>query len=299
MIGRIFPSWRVNIFVWLLVFLSVNLAAADEQSRSPAAGQVQESFIEYRLRSGESLSQVAQMFRIPAKELAKVNNIVDPLQVSTGRTLKVPNVFVWQTARLQEERDHLLAEKKQRMREVEELQQSQAVMEADLHRAKEKAALAAQLIEEKTAITAQGVALPYWQKGASFLALVLGGFLMWIFKLRRERARAAHKLMLLGKENAALKVAKEKSQQAAAQLELRYQKLHHASAEAPAKFVAEGKSLLMRAFTEGCVQIEQLLTNIRMEREKAEQTLYAGQKALSFLFHPLRGQSQRHRLEEA
>jgi len=299
MIGAMFLSRRVNIFVWLLFLLSVNSATADEQGRSLSAGQGSESFIEYHLRSGESLGHVAQMFRIPAKELARINNIVNPLQVSTGRTLKVPNVFLRQTARLQEERDHLLAEKERRTQEVEKLQQSQAVMQADLHEAKEKAALAAQLIEEKAVITAQSAVLPYWQKGASFLSVVLGGFLMWIFKLRRERARAAHKLMLLTKENAALKVAKEKSQQAAAQLELRYQKLHHASAETPAKFIAEGKSLIMRAFTEGCVQIDQLLTNIRAERERAEQTPSAGQKVLSFLPHSLRGQSQRHQFKGA
>lgn len=291
MIGQLFPSRRANIFVGLLFLLPASLAAADEQSRSPVAGQDQESFIEYRLRAGESLSHVAQMFRIPAKELAKVNNIADPLQVSTGRTLKVPNVFIRQTARLQEERDHLLAEKERRMREVEELQRSQAAMKADLYKVKEKAVLADQLIEEKAAITAQGLIIQQWQNGAKVLALMFGVLLVWIFKLRSEQARAAHKLTILAKENAALKVAKEKSQQAAAQLELRYQKLHRTGVEAPAKFVAEGTTLLTRAFTEGCAQLEQLLSNVKAEREKVEQALQTG--ALRFLFHPLRALSQR------
>ena len=277
---RALPGWIVGTFAWALLLLPVGWAAAESQGQPPTVGQVQEGFLEYRLRPGESLGDVARLFHLSVEELAQINRITDPTRLQAGQPLKVPNGFARQAAQLQGERNRLLAE-------MEGLRQTQAALEADLHRAE----------EEKTTLTAQLAATSQWQRGALALAVLLLGIFGWGLKLRGERAKLTRKLTVLMQENSALTVAKEKYRQAVAQVELRYQKLYSARAEVPAQFVAEGTAILARSFAEGCTQMEQLLTNIKTEREKEEQILQAEQQALDRLFHPLRGLLQRHRLK--
>jgi len=277
----------VGAFAWALLLWPVGWAAAESQGQPPTAGQVQEEFLEYRLRPGESLGDVARLFHLSVEELAQINRITDPTRLQAGQPLKVPNGFARQAAQLQGERNRLLAEKEQTAREMEGLRQTRAALEAALHRTE----------EEKTTLTSQLAATPQWQRGALALAVLLLGIFGWGLKLRGERAKLTRKLTVLMQENTALTVAKEKYRQAVAQVELRYQKLYSARAEVPAQFVAEGTAILARSFAEGCTQMEQLLTNIKTEREKEEQILQAEQQALDRLFHPLRGLLQRHRLK--
>ena len=61
--------------------------------------------------------------------------------------------------------------------------------------------------------------------------------------------------------------------------------------------LAEGVSLLARAFSEGGAHLERLLAEITAEREREEQTLRAQQKVFASVFHPLRGFRQRHGLK--
>jgi len=67
----------------------------------------------------------------------------------------------------------------------------------------------------------------------------------------------------LTKQNEALTTAKEKYRQAAAQVELRYQKLYRAGDTAPPKSVQDGVALIERAFNEGSARLEQLLTTMQ------------------------------------
>ena len=277
----------VSVFVWALLLWPVGWAAAESHGQPPTAGPVQEEFLEYRLRPGESLGDVARLFHLSVEELAQINRITDPTRLQVGQPLKVPNVFARQAAQLQGERNRLLAEKAQMARDMEGLRQTLAALEADLHKAE----------EEKTTLTSQLAATAQWQRGALALIVLLLGIFGWSLKLRTERAKLTRKLTVLMQEHTALTVAKEKYRQAVAQLELRYQKLYHAREEVPAQFVTEGTAILARSFAEGSAQMEQLLASIKTEREKEEQLLQAEQKALDRLFHPLRGLLQRHRFK--
>lgn len=283
-------GWVVTALLWNLSFtVPVGWAATDGQGEVPAVSQVQENSFTYPVRPGESLSDVAHLFRIPVEELMRFNRIADPTRLRAGQSLQIPNVFARQTAQLQEERDRLLAEKEQMAGELQQRRTAVTTIQADLQRVE----------AEKTALNSQVASTFRWQQGVLALSLLVVGVVGWGFKLRGERTRLARRLAVLTQETTALQVAKEKYRQAAAQLELRYQKLYRGGAEAPAKFIAEGVTLLTRSFTQGCAQIEQLLTSIKTEREKVEQAIQAEQKALDFLFHPVRGFQQRHRLEEA
>jgi len=214
MIGHIFGSRRASICAWVLLLLPVSGVTAEERSQLSATEQSQESFIEYHVRPGESLSYVAHLFRVPVKELAQLNNIGNFSQVYADRILKVPNVFARQIVQLREERNGLVAEKEQMTREIGNLQQGLAVIKADLQRTEEKAAFTAQLEREKAVLMDQLPVTWWWRRGMLALSLMLVGLLGWIFQLRRERARSTYKLTLLSQETNALKVAKEKYRKA-------------------------------------------------------------------------------------
>jgi len=287
-LSRSWWGWVVGILTWTLFSpVPAGRAAAPGQGEGPATSQAQGDFLEYRLRSGESLSEVARLFRIPVEELAQANRIVDPTRLQAGQSLRVPNVFARQTAQLQGERDRLLAESEQRGRELEQRQATLTAAEADLQRVE----------AEKRALTAHLASTLHWQRGAIFLAGLLVVALGWGLKMRGELAELTRRLTLLTHENAALNVIKEKYRQTAAQIEFRYQKLYSAREEIPAKFLAGGTAILARSFAEGRAQLEQLLASIKAEREREEQVLQAEQKARDFLFHPLRMLLQRYRIK--
>jgi LysM repeat protein len=280
-------TWAVCACVWTLPASPTGWATAYGQEAPAPVGQEQNEFLEYHVRPGESLSDIARLFRMPVEELAQVNHITDPTRLRIGQLVKVPNVFARQVGQLQEERDRLLAEKEPLQRELEGRQKTLDALKAELLGVE----------AEKTTLARELSATLQWQRGAHFLALLLLGMLGWNLKLRGERAKRTRKFALLVQENAALGVAKEKYRQAAAQLEFRYQKLYNSRAEVPAKFIPEGTAILARSFAEGCAQLEQLLESIKAEREKGEQLLHAEQKTFDVLFHPLRGFLQRHRLK--
>lgn len=282
-------GWVAIALLWNLSFSMPVAWAMTDQGETPVMNQVPDNSFAYPVRPGESLSDVAQLFRIPIEELMQLNRIADPTRLRAGQSLQIPNVFARQAVQLQGERDRLLAEKEQMTREHQARQTALTTMQADLQR----------IEAEKASLNWQVASTLWWQRGVWVLTFLLVGILGWVFKIRGERTNLARKLTVSLQETAALQVAKEKYRQAAAQLELRYQKLYRGGAEDPAKFVAEGVTLLARSFTQGYAQIEQLLTNIKAEREKIEQVFQAEQKALGLLFHPVRGFQQRHRLEEA
>ncbi|MBI3304187.1 MAG: LysM peptidoglycan-binding domain-containing protein [Deltaproteobacteria bacterium] len=279
---------RWSWVLWVLALLPVDWATAYGQSTpSVVDQQIQEEFLEYRLRPGESLSDIARLFRLPVEELAQVNHIADPTRLQVGQLLKVPNFFARQAAQLQGERNQLLVEKEQMGKELETRQKTLTAVEAEL-----------QGVEaEKSVLTRELAATLQWQRATLSLAVLLLGVFGWGLKLRADRATLVRKLAVLMQENTTLSVAKEKYRQAVAQLEFRYQKLSRAPDGVPAKFVLDGTALLTRAFAEGSAQMEHMLASIKAEREKEEQLLQAEPKTFDFLFHPLRGFLQRHRLK--
>jgi murein DD-endopeptidase MepM/ murein hydrolase activator NlpD len=281
---RVMPwSW----VLWALITVPVGWATVYGQETPTSADQVQEEFFEYRLRPGESLSDVARLFRLPVGELAQINRIADPTRLQAGQLLKVPNAFARQVAQVQAERNRFSAEKDQAEGALQEQQRKVAALAAELGAAR----------EEKTALTRELATTLQWKQGTLALAVLFFGVLVWGLKLRAERARLSRQLTALTQETAALNTAKDKYRQAVAQLEFRYQKLVSSRTPVSSPFVTEGVSLLARAFHEGGAHLEQLLADITAEREREEQILRAQQKVFESVFHPLRGFRQRHGLK--
>lgn len=273
--------------LWALIAVPVGWATVYGQQTPTSADQVQEEFFEYRLRPGESLSEVARLFRLPVEELAQINRIADPIRLQAGQLLKVPNAFARQVAQIQAERNRFSAEKDQVERSLREQQRKLAALEAELSAAR----------EEKTALTRELAMTLQWKQGTLSLAVLFLGVLVWGLKLRAERAQLTRHLSALTQETAALNTAKDKYRQAVAQLELRYQKLVSSRTPISPPFVTEGVNLLARAFNEGATRLEQLLADITVEREREEQILRAEQRVFESVFHPLRGFRQRHGLK--
>src|SRR2546422_9743946 len=134
---RPLPSLIVGAFAWALLLLPVGWAAAESQGQPPTTGQVQEEFLEYRLRPGESLGDVARLFHLSVEELAQINRITDPTRLQAGQPLKGPNEFAQQAAQPQRERNRPLAEKEQMNREIEGLRRHTGALEEDMAKAAE------------------------------------------------------------------------------------------------------------------------------------------------------------------
>jgi murein DD-endopeptidase MepM/ murein hydrolase activator NlpD len=278
--------WRWVL--WALITVPVvGWATVYGQETPTGADQAQEEFFEYRLRPGESLSDVARVFRLPVGELAQLNRIADPTRLQAGQLLKVPNAFARQVAQAQAERNRSAAEKDQAEGALREQQRKVTALAAELGAAR----------EEKTALTRELATTLQWKQGALSLAVLFLGVLVWGLKLRAERGRLSRQLTVFTQETAALNAAKDKYRQAVAQLEFRYQKLVSNRTPVSPPFVTEGVSLLARAFNEGGAHLEQLLAEITAEREREEQILRAQQKVFESVFHPLRGFRQRHGLK--
>ena len=281
---RVMPwSW----VLWALITVPVGWATVYGQETPTGTDQVQEEFFEYRLRPGESLSDVARVFRLPVGELAQLNRIADPTRLQAGQLLKVPNTFARQVAQAQAERNRSAAEKDQADGALREQQRKVTALAAELGAAR----------EEKITLTRELATTLQWKEGALSLAVLFLGVLVWGLKLRAECARLSRQLTALTQETAALHTAKDKYRQAVAQLEFRYQKLVSNRTPISPPFVTEGVSLLARAFNEGGAHLEQLLAEITAEREREEQLLRAQQKVFESVFHPLRGFRQRHGLK--
>jgi LysM repeat protein len=282
--GQVIPwSW----VLWALISVPLGWATVSGQEMPTVGDQVQEEFFEYRLRPGESLSEVARLFRLPVEEVAQINHIADPARLQAGQLLKVPNAFARQVTQTQTEQNRLSAEKTQLEGTVGEQQRKLAALGAELSAAR----------EEKTALTRELTTTLQWKQGVLSLAVLFLGVLAWGLKVRGERAQLTRRLTALTQENAALNTAKDKYRQAVAQLEFRYQKLVNNRTPVAPPFVQDGVNLLARAFTEGAARLEQLLAHLTAEREREEQILQAEQKVFDSVFHPLRGFLQRYRLK--
>jgi hypothetical protein len=94
---------------------------------------------------------------------------------------------------------------------------------------------------------------------------------------------------MLSQENTALTAAKEKYRQAAAHLELRYQKLFSSRGQVPERVISEGVALVARSFAEGSAQLEHLLAKMQAERVTEEQPASREQTVIDSLLQPLRG----------
>ena len=278
-------SFAVFFPVWFLLCLISPVIA--EQNPPLAISQTQDEFFEYRLRHGESLGDVAQLFRIPVTELTQLNNITDPTRLQINQALKIPNVFARQIIALREERDHLLAEKDLLTQHLREQRQALATQEQVLRKTE----------ADKETLTQRLASVGQWRLGAQVLSLVLLGTLLWGLVLNKDRARRGHQITTLTQQNTALDVAKEKYRLAAAQLEFRYQKLYSGRSEKPSHLAQEGITLLTQTFTMGCAQLEQLLSAVKTEREKAEQLLQAEHRIFDLLRHPFREFQHWYRLK--
>lgn len=278
-------SFLVSALLWTLFFSAVTWASAYGQSTVPP----QEEFLAYRLHRGETLEDIARLFRLPTEELARINSISDPTRLQIDQPLKVPNVFARQMVQLQEERTRLLGEKEQLAQQVREQQGLLAAKEIEFRK----------VDTEKTALADELASIGQWKRGAQALMALLLGIFAWELFSHKERSRQARAFARLTQENTALTAAKEKYRQAAAHLELRYQKLYSTRSQISEKFVPEGVALIARSFTEGSAQLEHLLAAIQAERVTEEQPASKEQTVIDSLLQPFRGFWQRFKYHGA
>jgi LysM repeat protein len=276
--------YRRLLFALLLVLLFWSVVPA--MDAPPANPQLQESthdeFLSYALRPGESLSDVARIFRAPLDELMQLNHITDPLRLQVGQVLKIPNVFAQQITQLQAEHAQLVEAEARARRETGSLQQRVAALMEEQQR----------LEQEKTALASQLAATVRWRRGALVLMGLLVVALYWGLSQRKGRVALIKQVDMLTKQNEALTAAKEKYRQAAAQVELRYQKLYRAGDNTPPKSVQDGVALIERAFNEGSARLEQLLTTMQSEQYATDTAARAEERPS--LVHFFRGVFIRH-----
>ncbi|HUE38019.1 MAG TPA: LysM peptidoglycan-binding domain-containing protein [Candidatus Binatia bacterium] len=259
-------------------------ADAPAYAQAPPGGD--EVFF-YPLRSGESLNDVARIFRVPAQELAALNRIADPNRLQVGQTLRVPNAFAREVEQLRADREQLTGQKNRAEQDAQERTRYAASLETQLRQAQ----------SEKDSVARELTTMERWRKTAAVALALFLVALAWAFKTLLERAKLARKQLSLVAENAALAAAKEKYRQAAAQLELRYQSLYRGKGDPPKVTVADGIAKLRTAFGEGSATIEDQLALIRSEREKQQNLVEAEEKGRAWLLHPLRELLGRHRLK--
>jgi murein DD-endopeptidase MepM/ murein hydrolase activator NlpD len=274
--------------ITLLWVLAVPLGARGESPPIAEPDAARDEFFSYPLRSGESLNDVARIFRVPAQELATINRIADPNRLQLGQMIRVPNGFARETADLRAERQQLLEQKSRADQDVQAQSRAAAAIETQLRQAQ----------SEKDFAARELATMVRWRKTATGALALFFVALAWALKSLLERAKLVRKHNSLAAENAALAAAKEKYRQAAGQLELRYQTLYRGKGD-PAKItVADGITKLRSVFGEGSAQIEGLLMQIRVEREKQTKLAETEEKgSLSWLPHPLRELLERRRLK--
>jgi murein DD-endopeptidase MepM/ murein hydrolase activator NlpD len=271
-----------------LCLLTVASSRLDAYAEPPRAASVrpEQAYFSYPLRAGESLNDVARIFRVPAEDLAALNQITDPNHLQIGQLLRVPDGFAQEAAALRAERDRLLVEKQRVDRQSDARVRTIADLETQLR----------QLQGEKNAVAAELAANVQWHKTAMVVSILLIGALAWGLKSRFDRANLERRQRMLKAENAALIAAKDRYRQAASQLELRYQNLYAKKNEEPVSYaVAEGIERLGRAFREGSSEIERLLAEFRAEhRGKAPQ---GEERPRARPFHAVRDLLERERVK--
>ena len=275
-------------FALKIVSLSVSAlvlaVAAISYAETAVADLSQDAYFNYPLRAGESLSDVARIFRIPVNELTELNQIRDATHLQLGQTIRVPDGFAREVAALRGERERLIADKQRAERDSQERQRAAATVETQLH----------QVEAEKNSVVRELSLMAGWQRTATIVLALFFAALAWAVKSRLERIKLSRKQLALVAENAALASAKDKYRQAAGQLELRYQNLYAKKGDPPAIAISEGLKRMRAAFSEGVMEIEELLAKLRAERE-AQLRLFEGEdKARAWLLHPIRELLERH-----
>jgi murein DD-endopeptidase MepM/ murein hydrolase activator NlpD len=270
---------RFALKIASLSVLALMLARAATTRAEPAPeAPVRDSYFSYPLRAGESLADVARVFRVPVEELIELNQIRDPNRLQLAQMIRVPDAYAREAAELRAERERLVADKQRAERESQDRQRAAAAVEAQLH----------QLEAEKNSVARELSMMAGWQRTAMIALGLFFGAVAWGVKNRLERANLVRKQQVLAAENGALMTAKEHYRQAAGQLELRYQTLYAKKAGTPALAIAEGVERIRQAFAEGAKDIEALLATLLAERETQLQLLEAEDKSRSGIFQPLR-----------
>jgi murein DD-endopeptidase MepM/ murein hydrolase activator NlpD len=281
-----FALWTASLCV--LTVASSRLDAYTESSPQAASSRAEQAYFSYPLRAGESLNDVARIFRVPAEELAALNQIRDPSRLQIGQMLRVPDGFAQEAAELRAERERLLGEKQRTDRESDARRRAIAGLETQLR----------EVQAEKNAVAAELAANVQWHRAAMLVSILLLCALAWGVKSRFDRANLARRQRVLRAENAALMAAKDKYRQAASQLELRYQNLYAQKSDEPVPYaVAEGVERIGRAFKEGSSEVERRLAEFRVEREQKGEALRGGERMRARLFHPVRELLERQRVK--
>jgi uncharacterized NAD-dependent epimerase/dehydratase family protein len=99
------------------------LALAQAVGAEPTRVATTDRAFHYTLRAGETLTDVARLFRVPVGDLMELNRIVDPDRLAVGRRVVVPNAFADEAAALRAARARLLDEQREAQRNAARLDQ--------------------------------------------------------------------------------------------------------------------------------------------------------------------------------
>jgi murein DD-endopeptidase MepM/ murein hydrolase activator NlpD len=275
---------------WIVLWLSAlpGLVGGHALADDLPASAVDEYFA-YPLRAGESLSDVARTFHVSVQDLTSINHLGDVDHLQIGQTIRVPNGFARETAALRAEGIRVLEEKRRVERESAERQRALVDLQARQR----------QLEAERNTLAAELATLGSWRLTAKITLALFLLALAWAFKSRIERARTARKHAAMAAHNAALSAAKERYRQAAAQLELRYQKLYGGLAEPVSGTVRDGLDRIRAAFGEGSAEIERQLARLAGARAADRESVHAEEKGRVWIWipHPVRELLERNRLK--
>jgi len=246
-----------------------------------------DEFFLYPVRAGESLSDVAHVFHVSVQDLLAINHLADVDYLQIGQTIRIPNGFARETAALRADQARVLEEKRRAERESAERQR--ALLDLQTRQS--------QLELERNALTAELAAVAGWRVTAKIALALFLLSLAWAFKTRIERARAARRHVVVAAQNVALSAAKERYRQAAAQLELRYQKLYGGPGDPASVTVRDGVERIRAAFDEGSAEIERQLARFEGQRIADHDSAHAEEKGRAWIPHPLRELLERNRLK--
>jgi len=246
-----------------------------------------DEFFLYPVRAGESLSDVAHVFHVSVQDLLAINHLADVDYLQIGQTIRIPNGFARETAALRADQARVLEEKRRAERESAERQR--ALLDLQTRQS--------QLELERNVLTAELAAVGGWRVTAKIALALFLLSLAWAFKTRIERARAARKHVVVAAQNVALSAAKERYRQAAAQLELRYQKLYGGPGDPASVTVRDGVERIRAAFDEGSAEIERQLARFEGQRIADHDSAHAEEKGRAWIPHPLRELLERNRLK--
>lgn len=265
------------IFLWMVAAFAGPTAYAEPPPAQLEPGE--QAYFHYPLRAGESLNDVARIFRVPVQQLAELNQIRDINRLQLGQVLRVPDGFAAEAAELRADRDRLQQDKQRIQRESEDRQRTIAGLETEV----------AQLQAERDALNRELAANVRWHKAAMALAFLCLGASIWALQSRFDRIEVLRRRAALVAENAALSAAKERYRQAASHLELRYQNLYSKKNNEPISVVvADGITRISHAFAEGSAEVERLLAQLKGEREQLRRLLESEERTRAWLFHPVR-----------